>query len=189
MTKPTYTILDSFKFISAVTEGNMALVLEVFAANPDAWKWREDRDDDFSALHHAISGQQPAMVDLLIRKGAQLELGAKNEMKPLMLAARSGNVEIVSLLLEAGADARARDAHKKTALDYIASGIDKTGHVADKIRRNLTDAMEDPAKGRTVKSDIGLARAAAFNEAVTGGIGKGIPAATARFRKRVSVLP
>lgn len=187
MTKPKYTILDSFRFISAVTEGNMALVLEVFADNPDAWKWREDRDDDFSVLHHAIAAQQPAMVDLLIRKGAQLELGAKNETKPLMLAARSGNVEIVLLLLEAGADARAKDSEGNTAFDYTTFRIENTGPSADKIRSYLTEAMEDPAKGRTIKSEIGLARVAEMTQAVTGGVGQGMTAKTARFKKRAPV--
>ncbi|MCC7036650.1 MAG: ankyrin repeat domain-containing protein [Alphaproteobacteria bacterium] len=181
MTRPKYTILDSFKFIAAVTDGNMPLVLDIFADNPDAWRWREDRDDDYSVLHHAIAAKRPEMVDLLIRKGASVEMGARNNMTPLMLAARSGNPESVALLLEAGADAQAKDAGGNTAISYTKNVEGAQGTM---IRKYISDAMRDPAAGRALKSTIATTRAAAMTKALTGGTGSNLPAPkTARFKK------
>lgn len=181
MTRPKYTILDSFKFIAAVTDGNMPLVLEIFADNPDAWRWREDRDDDYSVLHHAIAAKRPEMVDLLIRKGADVEMGAKHNMTPLMLAARSGNPESVALLLEAGADAQAKDTGGNAAFFYAK---DVEGAQGKLIRKYISDAMRDPAAGRALKSTIATTRVAAMTKAMTGGTGNQLSAPkTARFKK------
>jgi hypothetical protein len=186
VTPPKYTILDSYKFIVAVSDGNMPLVLDIFADNPDAWRWREDRDDDYSVLHHAIAAKRPEMVDLLIRKGAPLEMGARNDMTPLMLAARNGNAESVALLLEAGADAKAKDASGQKAIAYAK---DVAGEEGTKIRKYISDAMRDPALGRAVKSAIGTARATEMTKAIKGGIGTGVTAGTAKFSKRPKPQP
>lgn len=184
MTAPKYTILDSFKFIAAVSDGNMPLVLDIFADNPDAWRWREDRDDDYSVLHHAIAAKRPEMVDLLIRKGAPLEMGARHDMTPLMLAARSGNPESVALLLEAGADVQAKDTAGNKAIFYAK---DVEGAQGAMIRKYISDAMRDPAAGRALKSTIGTTRAAAMTKAVAGGTGGNLSAPkTARFKKTKS---
>ncbi|HYD17069.1 MAG TPA: ankyrin repeat domain-containing protein [Patescibacteria group bacterium] len=188
MTKTKYSIQDSYRFISAVSTGNMSFVLEVFADNPDAWKWREDRDDDRSVLHHAIAGRQPAMVDLLIRKGAKLELGARHEMRPLMLAAREGDAESVALLLEAGADAAAKDSDGRTALDY--SQLRKQGDSdTPRIQKWLVEAVESPSQGRAIKSQTGRARVAQTNEIFSNGAGKPMTASVARFRRKPDVKP
>jgi hypothetical protein len=181
VTKRKYTILDSFKFIAAVSDGNMPLVLEIFADNPDAWRWREDRDDDYSVLHHAIAAKRPEMVDLLIRKGAPVEMGARNNMMPLMLAARSGNPESVALLLEAGADAQAKDTGGNKAIFYAK---DVEGAQGTLIRKYISDAMRDPALGRALKSTIATTRAATITNALTDGTRGNVSAPkTARFKK------
>ena len=62
-------------------------------------------------------------------------------LSPLVLAARSGSVEIVQLLLEAAADAHAAAGRERCEALAVASG---TGHVA--IARLLIEARADPAK-------------------------------------------
>lgn len=183
--RPKFTILDGSQFINAICMGDMKMVLDYFAEVPDALNRREDRDGtpDYALLHHAIHHRQPAMVALLLKKGAEIESEAKFGMRPLMLAARAGDAETVALLLENGADARGRDHSGQTALDYLRQRK-KNDPEKQRILSWLTEAFESPTAGRQLKSKAGLAYLAETKRIFGHGVGEVSAPATARFQKR-----
>lgn len=73
-------------------------------------------------LQAAVTADQTAAAAVLLRHRADTEVGAVEGKTPLMEAAFRGNVEMVRLLLQAGArpNVRARDGH--TALSYGVLG-------------------------------------------------------------------
>ena len=61
-------------------------------------------------------------MDALLKAGARADAAGPEGATPLMLAARSGNVAAVNLLLEAGAEVRAKEQwHGQTALMWAAA--------------------------------------------------------------------
>ena len=61
----------------------------------------------------------PEEVRQLIQDGADVNAKNKDEVTPLMPAARNNsNPEVLTVLLDAGANAKAKDNEGKTALDY-----------------------------------------------------------------------
>ena len=69
-------------------------------------------------LHAAIAGQtDPATVALLIRRGGDVNHRAAGGWTPLHLAASRGSIAVIDLLLDAGADPRARSDDGKSAAD------------------------------------------------------------------------
>jgi ankyrin repeat protein len=72
----------------------------------------------WSPLHYAATGPEPAVVKLLLDKGATVDAGSPNRSTPLMMAARYGNEASVDLLLARGADPKARNDRGLTAADF-----------------------------------------------------------------------
>lgn len=72
----------------------------------------------WSPLHYAATGPEPKMVALLLDRGARVEALSPNRSTPLMMAARYGAHESVPLLLNRGADPRARNDAGLTAADF-----------------------------------------------------------------------
>ena len=77
------------------------LLLEA-GADADATDFQGD-----TALHAAAEGGFPRLVNMLIAKGANVN--AKGASPAILRAAGNGNVEIVGMLLDAGADIRTHD--------------------------------------------------------------------------------
>lgn len=75
-----------------------------------------------SALHFAAGGQEQA-VRLLLNRGADVSAVSHVGLSPLMIAARDGYAEIVSLLLEDGADVGATVAS-------VPEAFNQAGHSA-----------------------------------------------------------
>ena len=71
-------------------------------------------------LLEAVDGDwdSPTSVKVLLRHGAKIEVTNQYGQTPLMLAANSGSLESVRLLLAAGANRTTCDSSRKTALDY-----------------------------------------------------------------------
>lgn len=70
----------------------------------------------WTALHYAVFADRTEAVAELLQKGADVNARAPNKQTPLMLAAKSGNIEIAKLLLDAKADTTLKDQNGDTAL-------------------------------------------------------------------------
>lgn len=70
------------------------------------------------ALHYAVLRRRPAMVKLLLDAGAKVNLHDDRDNTALILAAKSGQIEIVKMLLERNATRDDKDSHQRTALDW-----------------------------------------------------------------------
>ena len=97
--------------------------------------------DGFTALHLSAFFAHPETSRLLVEHGADVAAVSSNDMnlQPLHSAAASGSAEIVTLLLEAGAPANARQQGGFTAL-HAAAMQDRT-----EMARVLLDHGADPA--------------------------------------------
>jgi ankyrin repeat protein len=72
----------------------------------------------WSPLHYAATGPEPAVVQLLLERGAQVDALSPNRSTPLMMAARYGDPASVDLLLAKGADPKARNDRGLNAADF-----------------------------------------------------------------------
>ncbi|KAL8788065.1 MAG: hypothetical protein Q9195_007479 [Heterodermia aff. obscurata] len=91
----------------AASSGHIPVIKELLAAGANV----NSRGQMGSALHCAISGNQPDAVRLLLQSGANAsEITETNKYNDppwpnaLLLASMNGNLEIVKILLDAGAD-------------------------------------------------------------------------------------
>ncbi|XP_032451895.1 ankyrin-3 isoform X4 [Nasonia vitripennis] len=83
-------------------------VLLLLSYGADVNAMADARHDYRTVLHYAILGGDPQVINLLLKQGASLDLGADYQ-KPtaLDLAILKGDPSIVEMLLEAGADVNA----------------------------------------------------------------------------------
>lgn len=84
-----------------------------------------------TALHAAVSANQPAIVEWLLDAGADPNARQQMDYTPLMGAAANARLDILDLLLARGADRAARTSDGKTAADLAR----EHGHsaVADRL--------------------------------------------------------
>ncbi|MEH6471287.1 MAG: ankyrin repeat domain-containing protein [Halopseudomonas sp.] len=75
-----------------------------------------------SLLHWAIASQQPEMAKLLLSMKVDPSQASRSDKggHPIHLAAQSNQTELISLLLDRGADLDARDYFKRTPLHWAA---------------------------------------------------------------------
>ena len=71
---------------------------------------------DYSPLHMAILGRQPAMLKWLIKQGADLDAENSSQETPLLAACNKGDIELLETLAKHAADLEARDGQGNTAL-------------------------------------------------------------------------
>ena len=91
------------------------------------------------ALLAAVSGDDdPGGAQLLLRHKARVDARGQGQRTALMQACAAGNVDVVGLLLDAGADRNAHDAHGMTPLLEAAAN----GHTA--VVQRLATAKADP---------------------------------------------
>jgi hypothetical protein len=79
--------------------------------------------NDWTVLMHAIHKDQPRAVLALVNSGANVNLPGGHGNTPLIMAAGYGYTDIVRILLEHGANARAALPNGDTALDRAVSGV------------------------------------------------------------------
>lgn len=72
-----------------------------------------------TALYRAVSSRQTAAVKFLIENKADVNYPDAEGTTPLILAAEQGSVDIVRLLLAAGADPKAKDKKGETAMSRL----------------------------------------------------------------------
>jgi len=145
--------------MEAARRGNLADVRALLSkhANPNA---RESNGGQ-NALMWALSERQSAVVEELIKQGADVHAGSKTGFTPLMFAAQQGDEDGTRILLRAGA--KPNDAQPKTGLTplMIASAMGNAKAVdvlLDKgANPDLADANGYSSLHRVVRdSDYGI---------------------------------
>lgn len=98
---------------------------------------------DGLALNRAIYADNQEIVELLIKAGADVNLGVRTGFTPLAEAAYRGDTEIVRILIEAGADihARCHDGDSYNALEYAELGLYE-GHHQGKGHAEIMQILE-----------------------------------------------
>jgi uncharacterized protein len=149
--------------MEAARRGNLADVRALLSshANPNA---RESNGGQ-NALMWALSERQSAVVEELIKQGADVHAGSKTGFTPLMFAAQQGDEDSARILLRAGA--KPNDAQPKTGLTplMIASAMGNAKAVDVLLDNgadpNLADANAYTSLHRVVRdSDYGINLAA-----------------------------
>jgi ankyrin repeat protein len=80
------------------------------------------RIGEYTPLFMAAKNGNAAMIDALLKAGAQATVASTTGTTPLMLASASGKADAVKLLLDAGANVNAKDTtNGQTALMFAAS--------------------------------------------------------------------
>lgn len=104
----------------AVGRKDVERVREVLAANGSLALARDARGN--TALMIATQGGDAAIVEMLLKAGAEADREDFMGTRPLHVAARKGLVDITRLLLDHGARVNEEDRQGKTALAYAQSG-------------------------------------------------------------------
>ena len=108
--------------IDAAFVGNFAMVRGMLDADADGARAHLQARDPvgMTALHKAVWGGHPAIVSLLIARGADVNARDATGNTPLSLAVRWGRGDLMDPLLAAGADASVRDDQGRTLLHHAA---------------------------------------------------------------------
>jgi len=78
--------------------------------------------EGWNALHYAATGPEPKIVAMLLQRGAPINARSPNGTTALMMAARYGTEQSVTLLLEQNANATLRNDRGMNAADFARSG-------------------------------------------------------------------
>lgn len=110
--------------------------------------------DGWTALHLAAFFNRPEMVDLLLARGARLDLKSKNAVNntPLNAAVAAGRVEIARRLLAKGADANAHQHGGITPLHEAAAAGN-----AEMVRLLLSYRADANAISEDNRTPLGMA--------------------------------
>jgi ankyrin repeat protein len=145
--------------MEAARRGNLATVRVLLSnhANPNA---RESNGGQ-NALMWAVSQRQSAVIEELLKHGADVQAASKTGFTPLMFAAQQGDEDSTRILLRAGA--KPNDAQTKTGLTplMIASAMAHAKAVDALLDNgadpNLADANGYTSLHRVVRdSDYGI---------------------------------
>lgn len=132
----TLKLINELRQRGGVLDGTDGLTEFMVAAKSnslDVVKSLENADADavdknnYHAFHFAASSNRHAnVIEYFLRKGIDINLRANDKMTPLMLAADQNSLEIVNLLVKAGADVNAGNGLFIRPLAYAARRND--GH-------------------------------------------------------------
>lgn len=136
---------QDLRLADAGMNNDLDLIISLLAEGVDV---NTGHGDGNTALHWSAYRRNPAMVKALIEAGADTEVKTRiGSMTPLFMAAKTGDVKIIELLLRAGASANISNTNGTTAL-MLASGSGKISainllleHGADVNARDVTNGQ------------------------------------------------
>ncbi len=115
----------------AAQKGDMETVRSLVENNPDLVNAVDDSKR--TPLHYAALSQNPALVEFLISRGADIKARELNGGTPLHFAAYGGNTAVVSILIQKGSDLHAKNNMGQTPAFYAAMN----GHL--EVLQNLVN--------------------------------------------------
>lgn len=129
--KSTGTAILNNEFLELCRYGTAREVSNAIASGADV-NARDAANNNMTALMcAAYIAQNPATVNILVRRGADVNAKAQHDWTALMLAAmRNSNSEIINMLIKAGANINAKDSDGHTVLTY-AAGFNKNSKAVD----------------------------------------------------------
>lgn len=129
--KVTAVLLEArdINFEARAFNGNTALMLAAYKKLPLMVKALLDKGAEvnqpgWTALHYAASVGDNDIVQMLLDKSAYIDAESPNGTTPIMMAARSGHILTVKLLLDEGGDATLKNQQGLSAIDFAL----KFGH-------------------------------------------------------------
>lgn len=141
--------LDLFE---AAALGDVARATALLDAHPDLLD--SFSHDGWTALHLAAFFGRPEVVELLLARGAKLDLKSKNQLNntPLNAAVAANKLETARLLLEKGADANAHQHGGITPLHEAAAAGN-----AEMVRLLLSHHADANAISEDNRTPLGMA--------------------------------
>jgi ankyrin repeat protein len=178
----------STPLMGAAINGDAQLVRELLLRKPDLTVVSADRASNvkngpvrfghLTALHAAITGGNPDVVELLLKAGAPVDALDIRGMTPLMWAVATDRAQprIVRLLLAWAAQPRAESPEGQSAVDWarkfnhpaVLAEL-KAGPVAESHRSDFEPARELPTAHQAVVRSLPLLRAASYRMLSDGG--------------------
>ena len=131
-------------------------------------------------LGRAVLMHDEAMVDLLLKHGADPNLPTANDLTPLHRAAIRGHASIARRLLASGADPARRDSFGRTPLDWalldgwpaVAEALGEKAAPASRVTRPALDGLLLETGIKVVDVLTPLPRGGSIRTTAQGGVGK-----------------
>lgn len=124
---------DESPLMIAAIRGHTEMVRKLIARDADVNK------PGWAPLHYAATGGHVEIMRILLEEHAFIDAESPNKSTPLMMAAKYGTPEAVKLLLQEGADPRARNELGLTAIDFAQQASRK--EVAEMIAAAIRGAQ------------------------------------------------
>jgi ankyrin repeat protein len=102
----------------AVRSGDVAAVKALLDQTPALVNLKDESGQ--TPLHWAAQGRNPALVPLLVERGADVKAADNRGISPLHLLAHGGNLAGMTLLLDKGADVNLKAADGAAPLEFAA---------------------------------------------------------------------
>ncbi len=151
--------LDVFEAAALGRVKRVSQLIDADSTLVNAWS-----PDGFSTVHLSAFFAQAETAQLLVTRGANVAAVAKNDMmvQPLHSAAAGGSVEVVTLLLDAGAPVNAKQHAGFTALQSAA-----VGNMLDMARVLLDHGADPQLCADDGKDAVAMALSKGHDEMVT----------------------
>lgn len=137
--------LDAKKLMDAASVGNVHVVAALIKRSRDCILGAPSLEELFStkhpqlgytALHAAIDFKRPACAKLMLEHGADPDnTNSRNDQTPLHIAAAGGQVDMVAMLRDVGADQTIADAQHKRAYELVPEEQAASDPAVDRLSR------------------------------------------------------